>query len=68
MEKKTMLLHLGSRGAVQTEMCFLIADKSIVMVLYQIYVFFAKKKKKNPDSLVQDFLVHLTTKDTEVTF
>ena len=46
MEKKTMLLHLGSRGAVQIEMCFLIADKSIVMVLYQIYVFFAKKKKK----------------------
>ena len=46
MEKKTMLLHLASRGAVQIEMCFLIADKSIVMVLYQNYVFFAKKKKK----------------------
>ena len=51
MEKKTMLLHLASRGAVQIEMCFLIADKSIVMVLYQNYVFFAKKKKKKKNRI-----------------
>ena len=43
MEMKTMLLHLVSKGAVQIETCFLIADRSIAMAVYQNYVFFTRK-------------------------
>lgn len=63
MEKKTMLLHLGPKGAVQIETCFLIGDRSIAMALYQNCLFLQEKL----DLLVECFLVPLTTKHIEVT-
>ena len=66
MEMKTMLLHLVSKGAVQIETSFLNADRREYCngSLPEPCLFY----KKKTDLLVQCFLLHLNTKDTEVTF